>query len=80
MHGQDGSDSENLVGRACELHGASTAMVGVLKELLVLLVVLAMVMGAKQRQWCSDEVRCGNAGLRWAPSLAKVSTVCLSSW
>jgi hypothetical protein len=45
VHGQGGSDSENLVGRACELHGASMAMVGVLKELLVLLVVSAMVMG-----------------------------------
>ena len=38
-------------------------MVGVLKELLVLPVALAMVVVAKQRRWCSDEVRCGNAGL-----------------
>ena len=39
------------------------AMVGMLKELLVLPVALAMVVVAKQRRWCSDEVRCGNAGL-----------------
>ena len=55
-------------------------MVGVLKELLVLPVASAMVVGAKQRRWCSDEVRCGNVGLRWASSSAKVSAVCLSSW
>ena len=55
-------------------------MVGVLKELLVLPVAPATVVGAKQRRWRSDEVRCGNAGLRWASSLAKVSVVCLSSW
>ena len=80
VHGQGYSGSESLVGGACELHGASTTMVGVLKELLVLLVASAMVVGARQRRWCSDEMRCGNAGLRWASSLAKVSTVCLSSW
>ena len=53
------------------------AMVGVLKELLVLPVALAMVMvmGAKRRRWHSDKVRCGNAGLRWASSSAKVSAV-----
>ena len=55
-------------------------MVGVLKELLVLPVALATVVGAKQRRWRSDEVRCGNAGLRWASSSAKVSVVCLSTW
>ena len=55
-------------------------MVGVLKELLVLPVALAMVVGAKRRRWRSDEVRCSNAGLRWASSSAKVSAVCLSSW
>ena len=63
MHGQGCSGSESPVGRACELHGASTAMVGVLKELLVLLVALTMVVGAKQRRWCFNEVWCGNAGL-----------------
>ena len=56
------------------------ATVSVLEELLVLLVAAVMVMGAKQRRWRSDEVRCGNAGLRWASSSAKVSAVCLSSW
>jgi hypothetical protein len=56
------------------------AMVGVLRELLVLLVAPAMVVGAKQRRWHSDEVRCGNAGLWWASSSAKVSSVCLLSW
>ena len=48
------------------------SMVGVLKELLMLLVALAMVVRAKQRRWRSDKVRCGNAGLRWASSSAKV--------
>ena len=47
MHGQGCSGSESLVGGACELHGASMAMVGVLKELLVLPVALAMVVGVK---------------------------------
>ena len=47
-------------------------MVGVLTELLLLPVALATVVGAKQRRWRSDEVRCGNAGLRWASSSAKV--------
>ena len=56
------------------------AMVGVLKELLVHLVATTMVVGAKRRRWCSDEVRCGNIGLWWAYSSAKVSAVCLSSW
>ena len=55
-------------------------MVGMLKELLVLLVAPATVVGAKQRWWRSDEVRCDNTGLRWASSSAKVSTVHLSSW
>ena len=50
-------------------------MVGVLMDLLVLLVALATVVGAKQRRWRSDEVRCGNVGLWWAPSSAKVSVV-----
>ena len=49
------------------------AMVGVLKELLVLPVAPATVVGAKQRRWHSDKVRCGNAGLQWASSSAKVS-------
>ena len=56
------------------------AMVGMLNGHLVLLVDLATVVGVKQGRWRSDEVRCGNAGLRWASSLAKVSVVCLSSW
>ena len=64
--------NESPVGEACELHGASTAMVGVLKELLVLPVALATVVRATQRQWRSDKVRCGNVGLRWASSSAKV--------
>jgi hypothetical protein len=75
VHGQGCGGSESLVGGACELPGASTTMVGVLTELLVLPVALAMVVGAKQRRWRSDEVRCGNVGLRWASSLAKVSAV-----
>ena len=73
MPGQGCSGSESLVGGVCELHGASTAMVGMLKELLVLLVAPATVVGAKQRRWRSIEVRCGNVGLRWASSSAKVS-------
>jgi len=79
VHGQGYSGSESPVGGACELLGASTAMVGMLKELLVLPVVPATVVRAKQRRWCSDEVRCGNTGLRWGSSSAKVSVVCLSS-
>ena len=63
MLGQGYSGSKSPVGGACELHGASTAMVGVLKELLVLPVALATVVGAKRRRWRSDEVRCGNIGL-----------------
>ena len=55
-------------------------MVGVLKELLVLLVAPTTVVGAKRRRWRSDEVWCGNAGFWWASSSAKVSAVCLSSW
>ena len=77
--GQGCSGSESLVGGVCELHGASTTMVGVLKELLVLPVAPATVVGARRRRWRSDEMRCGNAGLRWASSSAKVSAVCLSS-
>ena len=50
-------------------------MVDVLRELLVLLVALATVVGVKQRWWRSDEVRCGNIGLWWASSSAKVSAV-----
>ena len=51
-----------------------------MKELLVLPVAPATVVGAKQRRWRSDEVRCGNVGLWWASSSAKVSAVCLSTW
>jgi len=47
------------------------AMVGVLKELLVLPVALATVVRAIQRRWGSDKVRCGNTGLRWASFLAR---------
>ena len=47
VHGQGCSGSESPVGGACELHGASTTMVGVLKELLVLPVAPSMVVGAK---------------------------------
>ena len=47
---------------------------------MVLPLAPATVVGAKQRRWRSDEVRCGNAGLQWASSSAKVSAVCLSSW
>ena len=63
MHGQGCSGSESPVGGACELHCASTAKVGVLKELLVLPVAPATVVGAKRRRWRSDEVRCSNVGL-----------------
>ena len=75
MHGQGYSGSEGRVSGACELHGASTAMVGVLEELLVLLVAPATVVGAKQRRWHFDEVQCGNVGLWWASSSTKVSVV-----
>ena len=51
------------------------AMVGMLNGHLVLLVDLATVVGVKQGRWRSDEVRCGNAGLRWASSSTKVSAV-----
>ena len=78
--GRGCSGSESPVGGVCELHGASTTMVGMLKELLVLPVAPATVVGASRRRWCSDEVRCGNAGLRWTSSSAKVIAVCLSSW
>ena len=78
--GQGCSGSESPVGGVCELHGASTTMVGVLKELLVLPVAPTMVVGARWRRWRSDEMRCGNTGLWWASSSAKVSAVCLSSW
>ena len=78
--GRGCSGSESPVGGVCELHGASTTMVGMLKELLVLPVAPAMVVEAKRRRWRFDEMRCGNAGLRWASSSAKVSAVCLSSW
>ena len=47
VHGQGCSGSESPVGGACELDSASTAMVGVLKELLVLPVASATVVGAK---------------------------------
>ena len=69
------SGSESPVGGVCELYGASTTMVGVLKELLVLTVAPATVVGAKRRRWRSDKVWCGNARLRWASFLAKVSAV-----
>ena len=45
--GQGCSGSESPVGGVCELHGASMTMVGVLKELLVLPVAPAMVVGDK---------------------------------
>ena len=80
MPGPGCRGSESLVGGACELHVASMTMVGMLKELLVLLVAPATVVRAKWRRWRFDEVWCGNAGLRWASSSAKVSAVCLSSW
>jgi hypothetical protein len=56
------------------------ATMSMLEELLVLPVAPVMVMGAKQRWWRSDEVRCGNVGLWWASSSAKVSAVCLLTW
>ena len=51
--------NESLVGEACELHSASTAMVGVLKELLVLPVALAMVV--RQNRGSGAPIRCGAA-------------------
>ena len=59
VHGQGYSGSESPVGGACELHGASMAMVGMLKELLVLLVALTMVMG--QSGGGSASTRCSAA-------------------
>ena len=59
VHGQGYSGSEILVGGACELHGASTAMVCVLKEHLVLLVAPATVVG--QSGGDGAPTRCGAA-------------------
>ena len=68
------------IGGAHELPDAATAMASRSKGLRELSTPSATVVGAKRRRWRSDEVRCGNAGLRWASSSAKVSAVCLSSW
>ena len=68
------------IGGAHKLPDAATAMASRSKGLQELSTPPTMVVGAKRRRWCSDEVRCGNTGLRWASSLAKVSTVRLSSW
>ena len=80
VHGQGCSGSESPVGGASELHGASTTMASRSKGLRELSTPPTTVVGAKRRRWHSDEVRCGNTGLWWASSSAKVSTVCLSSW
>ena len=68
------------IGGAHELPDAATAMASRSKGLWELSTPPATVLGAKRRRWFSDEVRCGNARLRWASSSAKVSAVCLSSW
>ena len=68
------------IGGVHELLDAATAMASRSKGLWELSTPPAMAVGAKQRRWRSDEVRYGNAGLRWASSTAKVSAVCLSSW
>ena len=66
------------IGGAHEVPDAATAMASRSKGLWELSTPLAMVVGAKRRRWRSDEVRCDNAGLRWASFLAKVSAVCLT--
>jgi len=68
------------IGGVHGLPDASTAMASRSKGLRELSTPPATVVGAKRRRWRSDKVRCGNAGLRWASSSAKVSAVCLSSW
>ena len=59
MHGQGCGGNKSLGGDACELHGASTAMVGMLKELLVLPVALATVV--RQNRGGGTPIRCGVA-------------------
>ena len=59
VHGHGCNGSESPVGGACELHGASTTMVGMLKELLVLPVAPAMVVG--QSRGGGAPTRCGAA-------------------
>ena len=68
------------IGGAHKLPDAATAMASRSKGLRELSTPPTTVVGAKRRRWRSDEVRCGNAGLQWASSSAKVSAVCLSSW
>ena len=65
------------IGGAHELPDTATALASRSKGLRELSTPPATVMGAKQRLWRSDEVRCGNAGLQWASSSAKVSAVSL---
>ena len=63
------------IGGAHELPDAATAMASKSKGLRELSMPPTTVVGAKRRRWCSDKVRCGNAGLQWASSSAKVSAV-----
>ena len=63
------------IGGVHKLLDAATVMASWSKGLRELSTPLATVVGAKQRRWRSDEVRCGNAGLQWASSSAKVSIV-----
>ena len=61
------------IGGAHEVPNAATAMASRSKGLRELSTPPTMVVGAKRRRWRSDEVRCGNVGLQWASSSAKVS-------
>ena len=51
------------IGGAHELPDTTMAMASRSKRLWELSTPPAMVVGAKQRRWRSDEVWCGNAGL-----------------
>jgi hypothetical protein len=68
-----------MIGGVRELPVALVNRSGETGRRQVLPAVLAMVESTRWRQR-SDEVWCGNVGLRWASSSAKVSAVCLSSW
>ena len=68
------------IGGAHELPDTATAMASRSKGLRELSTPPATMVRSKRRRWHSDKMRCGNVGLRWASSSAKVSAVCLSSW
>ena len=62
------------VGSSACLDRAAVAARAQLEEcvsFMVLPVAPTVVVGAKQRRWRSDEVRCGNTGLQWLQSLLR---------